>query len=115
MALNEDRKEVLSVFRSPPELAAFSMADGSIVASTGTCGDSDDVFVDEKRRRIYVSCGEGAVDIFEEDGGLVKIGHVSTVPGARTSLFTPELDRLVVAARASSGYSAALWVFQPVP
>jgi hypothetical protein len=73
------------------------------------------VFVDEKRRRIYVSCGEGAVDIFEDDAGLVKIGRIQTVPGARTSLFIPELDRLVVAARASPGHAAALWVYRPVP
>jgi hypothetical protein len=115
MALNEDRKEVLSVFRSPPDLAAFSMADGSMVANTETCGDSDDVFVDEKRRRIYVSCGEGAVDIFEDVPSLVKIGRIQTVSGARTSLFIPELDRLIVAARAGSDHSAALWVYRPVP
>jgi hypothetical protein len=28
-----------------------------------TCGDGDDVFFDGKRNRIYVSCGDGSVDV----------------------------------------------------
>ena len=31
----------------------------TVVAKAETCGDADDVFVDAKRRRVYVSCGEG--------------------------------------------------------
>jgi len=37
------------------------------------------------------------------------------VPGARTSLFAPELDRLFVAVRAQSNEPAAIWLFRPVP
>ncbi len=83
---------------------------------TETCGDADDVFVDNKRHRAYVSCGEGVVDVFEQaDGGYRRLARVPTVSGARTSLFVPELDRLFVAVRSRSGGPAAVWVFRPAP
>jgi YVTN family beta-propeller protein len=114
MALDENRKQVIAVFRSPPQLVAFSMDTGAAVASTATCADSDDVFVDTKRRRIYVSCGEGFVDVFAEEAGLQPAGHIPTVPGARTSLFVPALDRYFLAVRAKPGQPAAIWIYQPV-
>ncbi len=74
------------------------------------------MFVDAKRRRIYVSCGEGVVDVLDEAGtGYRQLARVPTVPGARTSLFVPELDRLFVAVRARSSEPAAIWVFRPAP
>jgi hypothetical protein len=104
MALDEGRQRVLVVFRQPAKLAALSMADGTETAAAETCGDSDDVFLDEKRNRIYVSCGDGFVDVFEvADAGFRRTDHIATVLGARTSLFVPELDRLFLAVRASRG------------
>src|SRR5215203_6182641 len=85
-----------------------------MAAAAETCGDSDDVFLDEKRNRIYVSCGEGFVDVFEvTDAGFRRTDHIATVPGARTSLFVPALDRLFLAVRASQGEPAAIWVYAP--
>ena len=114
MAIDGDTHRVLVVFRNPPTLMALSSQDGHVVAKTETCGDADDVFVDRKRRRVYVSCGEGVVDVFEaNEGGYRRLARVPTVPGARTSLFVPELDRLFVAVRAGSNEPAAIWVFRP--
>lgn len=116
MALDREANRVLSVFRSPPRLLVLSATDNAVVADLETCGDADDVFVDPKRHRVYVSCGAGAVDVFEEHGGhYQRIGHVGTAPGARTSLFVPEMDRLFVAARATGREAAAIWVFRPTP
>ena len=114
MALDEGRQRVLVVFRHPAKLAALSIGDGTEIAAAETCGDSDDVFLDEKRSRIYVSCGDGFVDVFEvTDAGFRRTDHIATVPGARTSLFVPELDRLFLAVRASQGEPAAIWVYAP--
>jgi hypothetical protein len=116
MAIDRDAHRVLVVFRSPPTLMALSSQDGRIVAKLETCGDADDVFVDPKRRRVYVSCGEGVVDVLEQaEAGYRRLARVPTVSGARTSLFVPELDRLFVAVRARSGEPAAIWVFRPLP
>jgi hypothetical protein len=90
------------------------MDEGTTVASAATCRDGDDVFVDAKRHRIYVSCGEGFIDVFTEDQGLQRIGRIPTAAGARTSLFVPALDRLFLAVRARSGQPAAIWVYRPV-
>jgi len=114
MAIDGEARRVLVVFRSPPTLMALSGQDGHVAARIETCGDADDVFVDRKRRRVYVSCGDGVVDVFETgEAGYRRLARVPTVSGARTSLFVPELDRLFVAMRARSNEPAAIWVFRP--
>jgi len=114
MAIDGDAHRFLVVFRSPPTLMALSSQDGHVVAQAETCGDADDVFVDRKRRRVYVSCGQGVVDVLElVEAGYRRLARVPTVSGARTSLFVPELDRLFVAVRAGSNQPAAIWVFRP--
>ena len=114
MAIDQDAHRVLAVFRSPPVLMALSTEDEHVVAKTATCGDADDVYADAKRHRVYVSCGEGVVDVFAADAaGYRRIARVPTVSGARTSLFVPELDRLFVAVRARWNEPAAIWVFRP--
>ena len=116
MAIDRDRSRLLVAFRSPPELAVFSMADGKSIAKAETCGDIDDLFVDAKRSRVYMSCGAGSVDVFEATGASYRhLARIPTAAGARTSLFVPELDRLFVAVRAGSAGPAAVWVFKPVP
>jgi len=114
MAIDGEAHQVLVVFRRPTTLMALSSQDSHVVAKVETCGDADDVFVDRKRRRVYVSCGEGVVDVLEPDeAGYRRLARVPTVAGARTSLFVPELDRLFVAVRAGSNEPAAIWVFRP--
>jgi DNA-binding beta-propeller fold protein YncE len=116
MAIDRDAHRVLVAFRSPPTLMVLSSQDGRVVTKTEICGDADDVFVDPKRHRIYVSCGDGVVDVLEQQGTEYRrLARVPTVSGARTSLFVPDLDRLFVAVRAQSGEPAAIWVFRPVP
>jgi DNA-binding beta-propeller fold protein YncE len=116
MAIDGEAHRVLVAFRSPPTLMALSSQDGRVVAKIETCGDADDVFVDAKRHRVYVSCGEGVVDVLEQrEAEYRRLARVPTVSGARTSLFVPELDRLFVAVRSRSGEPAAIWVFRPLP
>jgi DNA-binding beta-propeller fold protein YncE len=116
MALAHARQHVLAVFRSPAVLAAFAMADGAAAAKIQTCGDSDDVFVDAKRQRAYVSCGEGFLDVFDlQATPMTRVARVPTAAGGRTSLFIPELDRLVIAVPARGAQVAAIWVFRPLP
>jgi hypothetical protein len=115
MALTRDARVVATVFRSPPRLVLLDASNGAAVASIETCGDADDVFFDERRRRIYVSCGSGSVAVAQDGyGGDHNIGLIPTSSGARTSLFVPELDRLFVAKRAGLlGGEAAILVLRP--
>jgi DNA-binding beta-propeller fold protein YncE len=115
LALDESHQKVLAVFRHPAMLAVFRAQDGRRVATVQTCGDSDDLFVDTKRSRIYVICGEGYVDVLGPRGeSYASVGRIATLSGARTGLFIPEIDRLIVATRARGSESAAIWVLRPL-
>lgn len=116
MALNAARRHVLVAFRQPPELGVFASNDGSLIASVPTCGDVDDLFVDSKRDRVYISCGEGFLDVLAASGTSYRqIARIATAIGARTSLFVPELDYLLLAVPAKGETVAAIWIFRPSP
>jgi len=115
MAIDDETHLVIVAFRAPARLMAFAQ-DGAVAASLPLCGDADDVFVDARRHRLYVSCGEGVVDVFERQGGAYRrLAGISTVSGARTALYLADPDRLFVAVRASGREPAAIWVFRPAP
>jgi hypothetical protein len=117
MALADAGGPLAVVFRNPARLAILDPTTGAVEARLETCGDADDIFFDQKRNRIYVSCGEGEVDIEQRrPDGVRSTERVATSSGARTSIFVPQLDRLFVAVRAGSrGSSAAISVFRPSP
>lgn len=116
MALQADRGRLAVVFRHPARLAVFNTKTGQVLNSAETCGDSDDVFIDAKRHRLYVSCGEGYIDVFSETAqGLSRGARVPTIRGARTALFSPELDQLFLAVRAAGNSPAGVWVFKATP
>jgi hypothetical protein len=114
MAVDAQAHRLLVVTRSPARLRAFATTDGKAVANIPTCGDSDDLFLDSRRRLVYVSCGEGAVEVSAERGGTYQsIGCVLTVSGARTSFYVADTDRVYVAVRANGAEPPALWIFRP--
>jgi hypothetical protein len=115
MALDEENSSVVVAFRSPPKFSVRDMRDGAVIADRNTCGDVDDVFIDSKRQRLYVICGEGFIDVFDTRPDYRQIGRIPTRRGARTSLFIPTLDRLAVALRASGNEPAEVWIYRPVP
>jgi len=95
-------------------LAMFRAQDGHLMFSVPTCKDADDLFVDGHRNRVYVSCGEGFIDVFSAQGEqYLRVAHLRTANGARTSLFVPETDRLYLAVRDNGDVPAAVWVFRP--
>lgn len=116
MAIDREGGNLLVVTRAPARLLVFALSSLSPRPSLETCGDADDVFVDTKRHRVYVSCGAGLIDVFELGGdGYQRIARLPTVSGARTSYFDASLDRLFLAVRASGHEPAAIWVFRPMP
>lgn len=116
MVVDGVQQRVLVVFRHPATIAAFSVRDGRSVATVKTCGDADDVFFDAKRSRIYVSCGEGSIDVFAwQADSFVSVGRIATAGGARTAFFGPDINRLLLAVRATSTAPAAIWCSIPHP
>lgn len=116
MALDPDRKRVLVAFRNPAKLAAFDWEIGGLASEVDICGDADDLFVDQKLKRVYVTCGAGFIDVLRaDDARYARLARVPTVAGARTGLFVPEMDRLLVGVRAGFNEPAAIWVYRTAP
>ncbi len=111
MALDPAGVALAVVYRLPARLQLIAAASGATLLDRATCADADDVFFDEGRHRIYVICGGGAVDVVDQ-GHPERSQRVVTRAGARTGLYVPQLDRLIVAAR---GADAALLIYRPHP
>jgi hypothetical protein len=114
MALDEADGRLAVVYREPALLVAFDTAPGAPVARLPACGDTDDVFFDPKRHRLYLSCGAGFLEVIQQrDDTYEELACIPTVTGARTALFVPERNRLYLAVRASGSEGAAVWVYRP--
>jgi hypothetical protein len=72
------------------------------------------LFFDAARKRVYVICGEGRVDMFQQESAdrYSLIESSKTWPGARTGLFVAGTSRLYVAAPASATSSARILVYE---
>ena len=114
MAFDEADGRLMAVYREPALLAVFDTHSGAPVTRLSACGDTDDVFLDAKRQRVYLSCGAGFIDVVQKRNDTYEeLARIPTISGARTALFVPEHDRLYLAVRASDGEGAAVWVFRP--
>ncbi len=113
MALDSAGDRLFSGYRWPASIVAINTATGKVLNKVGACGDADDLFYDGARKRLYMSCGDGHVAIFDAASGLTETSRISTREGARTSLFVPMLDRLFVAVPMSRNQLAAIWVYAP--
>ncbi len=117
MALDETNHRLFVGFRKPAKLIVFDTESGKAVANLDSVGDTDDIFYDAMRKRIYVSGGEGFLDVFEQgDADHYRIlAKIPTASGARTALFVPELGRLYLAVphRGSQGAEVRVYEAQP--
>ncbi len=115
MALDEPDHRLFVVSRTPARLIVLDTESGKIIASLPAVGDSDDVFFDASRKRIYATGGEGAISVFQQHDPdrYSEISRISTVKGARTGFFSPDLNRLFVAVRREGGQNAEIRIFEP--
>jgi DNA-binding beta-propeller fold protein YncE len=113
MALDEATHRVFVGCRRPATLTMFDTASGKPVTSLPIVGDTDDLFYDTTRNRLYVIGGEGFVDVATRDGDVVKRTYrVPTRDGARTGLWVQDQNRLYIAVPARRGQPAEIRVFQ---
>lgn len=110
MALDEGVSRLFVATRQPAAVLVYDASKGTRIARISGCGDADDMFFDADARRLYVICGEGVVDIFQQSNAdqYVKAGQVRTAPGARTGLFVPSSRTLFVAVPAQSSKAAEI-------
>jgi len=113
MALDEKGRRLFVGARMPATLLVYDIDSGGVVAHVPIGGDTDDVFFDAERNRVYVVCGEGRVDVVRrEDADRYRVEEsLATAPRARTGLFVAEEKRLYVAAPAAGPTSARILVY----
>ena len=115
MALDEATHRLFVGCRKPARLVVFDTARGVPVADFEISGDTDDLFFDSRRQRLYAPCGEGLLDVIQRRDGdhYERVARITTRAGARTCFFLPELDRLFLAVPERNGADAELRVYQP--
>src|SRR5213595_3753325 len=89
MALDAANHRLFVGCRFPSKLVVLNTESGNVVAKIDISGDTDDVFYDSKRHRIYAICGAGKIDIIEQtdQNNYKPLSKVGTADGARTGLF----------------------------
>jgi protein-tyrosine-phosphatase len=113
LATDLTNHRVLAVFRRPARLEAFDATTGKRLGGSDVCGDADDLFVDARRERVYVICGEGSVDSYASGAGFPRVDRLPTSHGSRTGLYLPDNNLLAVAIRAAEKEPAAVWLLRP--
>ena len=113
MALDEIDHRLFVVCRNPARLVVLDVSTGKVITSLPAVGDCDDAFYDAVRKRIYAIGGEGAISVFRQDDvdHYSEAAKIITRKGARTGLFSPELARLFVAARADGDSPAEIRIY----
>jgi DNA-binding beta-propeller fold protein YncE len=113
MALDEPNHRVFVGCRRPAKVLVFDTTSGKETASFEIVGDTDDVFYDASRKRLYVTGGDGYIDVVQDQGAntYVRLAHIPTASGARTSLFVAEQRRLYVAVPHRGNQKAEIRVF----
>ena len=99
MALDDANHRLFVGCRRPARVLAYDTQKGTLLGSTESVGDTDDLFFDQQQGRLYVSGGEGFLDVLDarDAAHLTRLTRTATAPGARTSLFTPDTGRLYLA------------------
>lgn len=114
MALDEDGRRLFVAARLPATLLVYDIDAGKLVAKLPVGGDVDDMFFDAERKRIYVICGEGRIDVMRQESpdryGLEA--SIQTAPRARTGIFVPEDRALYVAAPANGNQPARILAYR---
>jgi outer membrane protein assembly factor BamB len=115
-ALDEANHRLFVGTRRPSKLIVFDTETGKLVAALPCAGDSDDMFFDARRKRVYVIGGAGGVSVFQQKDAdhYSLLAEVASSIGARTGWYysTAEWDRLYVAVPSHGGQGAELWVYE---
>ena len=114
MSLDEANRRVFVGCRRPARVLVFDTSSGKERSSFETVGDTDDLFYDASRKRLYVSGGDGFIDVVQDQGSdkFSRIAHLPTAAGARTSLFVADQGRLYLAVPHRGSQKAEIRVYE---
>jgi hypothetical protein len=114
MFLDKADRRMFIGCRKPAALLVYNYGNHHLLGNIPIAPDADDVFFDARNKLIYVSCGDGSIEIVRQIDvdNYQKLKSVPTKPGARTSLFIPELNRLYVAVPQRGNEAAEILVYK---
>jgi DNA-binding beta-propeller fold protein YncE len=114
MALDEAHHRLFVGARTPPRLLVFDTEAGKEIASGEIAGNSDDLFYDSARARIYVLTSKSALDVFQQrdPNHYDHIARIPTPPRMQTGLFVPDWGKLFAAVPNQGEQSAEIQVYE---
>lgn len=114
MAIDPVDHRLFVVTRSAPRLLVFDTRAGKIVANLPCSRDADDMVYDRAERLIFVSCGQGFVNIYRQLGPnrYTLAARVPSGPHGKNSVLVPSLRRFFVATIARGGEPARILIYR---
>jgi hypothetical protein len=114
MALDEAHQRLFLGCRTPARLLVLDTVRGMTVASPEIVADTDDLFYDAARGRVYIIGGQGFIDVFEQKDPdhYDRIARYPVPPGTRTGLFVPELGILFAAVPHRDGQGSEILAYE---
>ncbi len=117
MALDEANHRVFIAARRPARLLVLDMDSGKQIASLPGAADTDDMWYDATRKRIYVPSGEGFIFVYQQIDAdhYARIAKIPSAIGARTSAYFGQVGKhnsLYVAVPARANRGAEMWVYE---
>src|SRR5437879_1624831 len=118
MALNEADRRLFVGTRAPARLAVFDTSSGHRGAALPCVLDTDDLYYDAARKRIYVAGGEGFISVFQQKDAdhYQLLAKVPSALGARTAgsfgKGRKAADRFFLAVPARAGRGAEVWIYK---
>jgi len=117
MALDEEHHRLFVAARRPARLLVLDSDSGKVIVSLPGASDTDDMWYDPTRKRIYIPSGEGFIFVYQQIDAdrYERIAKIPSAIGARTSVYTGQVGKhnslyLAVPGRANKG--AELWIYE---
>jgi DNA-binding beta-propeller fold protein YncE len=107
LAFDEQNKRLFVVCRDPGKLVVLDSITGKSIASFPTGARADEVVFDAVHHRIYVTAGEGKIYPYQQTDAdhYTPLPPLTSAPGAKTALLSPDANRLFVAVSPGEGHT----------
>jgi hypothetical protein len=116
LALDEAKRRLFIGCRKKSMIVVMDTESGAEVAGVPIPADTDDVWFDSKRKRIYASCGEGFFAVVKQTDAdhYELVEKIVTVKDARTCFLDGETGRLYLAVPRQPGKAGPeIRVYEP--
>ncbi len=113
MVLDETHHRLFLAGRKPGVFAVLDTNSGKEIVSLPAADGVDDMWFDPSTGRIYLSCAEGFVNVYQQKDAdhYEAVGKVATGYRGKISILAPSLHRFYVVTAAQSATPARLLIF----